>query len=277
LAEVTTPPEKTDIRAVCIDIDGTLVGPDERISPRVSAALNRARSHGIEIVIATGRSKFSTMPIARQIPPLGYGIVATGSVVIHLEKNTIVMRNVLSHDDALAATLILWDAGLAPRVYEDAIHSARILFHPDRPIPKDIAHRHTPWPELCKRIPFEPTSVEAFGTQDQMRPLAQKLRRALPPSMVVIESHRNHYWYVEICSLRAGKGQGLKAIAAHLGISPRNVMAIGDGLNDLDMIAEAGIGVAMGNALPEVQAAADYVTGTQAEDGVAEALEKWAL
>ena len=274
---MTTPREKVDIRAVCIDIDGTLVGPDEVVSPRVSAALAKARSRGIEIVIATGRSKFSTMPIARQIPPLGYGIVATGSVVIHLEHNTLVMRNVLTHDEALAATKILWDAGLAPRIYEDAIHSARILFHPDRPIPKDIASRHTPWPELCTRIPFEPTSVEAFGSQAQMRPLAEQLRRTLPPSMVVIESHRNHYWYLEICSLRAGKGEGLKAMAAHLGISPRNMMAIGDGFNDLDMIAEAGIGIAMGNALPEVQAAADDVTATQADDGVAEALEKWAF
>lgn len=266
-----------NIRAVCIDIDGTLVGREELISPRVCETLAKARAQGIEIIIATGRSRYTTMPIAYQIPPLGYAIVATGSVVMHLEKNTIVERNVLSHDEALTATRALWDAGLSPRVYEDAIHSARILFHPDRPIPKDISQRHTPWPELCKTIPFEPTSVEAFGTEAQMRPLAEALRKLLPPTMVVIESHRHHYWYLEICSLRAGKGEGLKAIAKHLGLKPGNMMAIGDGLNDLDMLAEAGIGVAMGNALPEVQAAADYVTASQDQDGVAEAIEKWVL
>jgi hydroxymethylpyrimidine pyrophosphatase-like HAD family hydrolase len=217
------------------------------------------------------------MPIAHQIPPLGFGIVATGGVVLHLEKNTIIERNVLTHEQAILATKALWEAGMSPRVYEDAIESARILFHPDRPIPKDIAQRHTPWPELCSALPFEPTSVEAFGSEAEMRPLAAKLRGQLPDSMVVIESHRRHYWYLEICSLRAGKGQGLKALANHLGVDRQQVMAIGDGLNDLDMLAEAGIGVAMGNALPEVQAAADEITGTQEEDGVAQAIEKWVL
>jgi len=265
------------IRAVCIDIDGTLVGREELVSVRVCETLKKARASGVEIIIATGRSRYTTMPIAFQIPPLGYGIVATGSVVMHLEKNTIIERNVLTHDEAIIATRAIWEAGLSPRLYEDAIHSARILFHPDRPIPKDISQRHTPWPELCDSIPFEPTSVEAFGKEEQMRPLAKLLRTKLPPTMVVIESHRHHYWYLEICSLRAGKGQGLKAIAQHLGMHPSEMMAIGDGLNDLDMIAEAGIGVAMGNALPEVQAAADVITASQEEDGVAEALEKWVL
>ena len=80
---------------------------------------------------------------------------------------------------------------------------------------------------------------------------------------------------IEVNAARANKGDALKALCAMLGVDVAHSMAFGDGSNDLTMLRAAGIGVAMGNAAPEVQAAADYVTRTNEEGGVSAALEKF--
>jgi len=84
-------------------------------------------------------------------------------------------------------------------------------------------------------------------------------------------------FYLEILHKQADKGAGLKKLADKLGIKAENVMAIGDQGNDMAMVAYAGVGVAMGNAIPELKAIAQYVTSTNEEDGVAQAIEKFAL
>lgn len=82
-------------------------------------------------------------------------------------------------------------------------------------------------------------------------------------------------FYLEILSKRADKGTGVKMLAEHLGIAQKNVMALGDQGNDIAMVNYAGVGVAMGNAIPELKEIAQYVTGTNCEDGVATAIEKY--
>ena len=84
-------------------------------------------------------------------------------------------------------------------------------------------------------------------------------------------------FYLEILSKRVDKGTGVKMLADHLGIAQENIMALGDQGNDIAMVNYAGVGVAMGNAIPELKEIAQFVTGTNSEDGVAMAIEKYVL
>ncbi len=84
-------------------------------------------------------------------------------------------------------------------------------------------------------------------------------------------------YYLEILSKRVDKGTGVKMLADYLGIAQENVMALGDQGNDIAMVNYAGVGVAMGNAIPELKEIAQFVTGTNSEDGVAMAIEKYVL
>jgi hydroxymethylpyrimidine pyrophosphatase-like HAD family hydrolase len=93
----------------------------------------------------------------------------------------------------------------------------------------------------------------------------------------IIESGSLKAWGIEVFLADVSKRLGLEALAARLGLDRSEIMAIGDHMNDIEMLAWAGLGVAMGNALPEVQAVADVVTTHVEEDGVAEAIERFVL
>ena len=96
------------------------------------------------------------------------------------------------------------------------------------------------------------------------------------PALSLLEGQKRPASDIELNAL-ANKGAGLLALCGHLGIDPAQAMALGDGSNDLAMIQAAGLGVAMANADPAVLAAADYVTGSNDESGVAQAIEKFVL
>ena len=103
------------------------------------------------------------------------------------------------------------------------------------------------------------------------------LLRAMPeafPAMLATSSIAEN---VEINAAAANKGQALLALAAHLGLRPEQTMAFGDGLNDVTMLRDAGVGVAMGNASDEIRALADVVTASCDEDGVAQVIEQLLL
>ena len=93
----------------------------------------------------------------------------------------------------------------------------------------------------------------------------------------MIQSGSEFCWGIEIFVGGVSKRLGLQTLAAHLDVTQAETMAIGDHLNDVEMLAWAGVGVAMGNAVPEVKAVADWITASQAEDGVARAIERFIL
>ena len=103
------------------------------------------------------------------------------------------------------------------------------------------------------------------------------LQKYVDDRLYVAELDENARFYADYANVEVNKGQALDFLAGRLGILQHEVMAIGDSMNDLDMIQYAGIGVAMGNANPTVRAAADFVTLGNSEDGVAAAVEKFAL
>lgn len=265
------------IKAVFLDLDGTLVGAANTVTPRVRRAVLAARERGCEVVLCTGRSRVSTEPIADQLGFRGWAIVSNGAVALHLGTREVLCRNLLPIPTALHAVRAMLAAGLAPQVYEDAVESARILYHPDRPVEIHNQDRFRPWPELAERLPFQPACVSSFGPESVLRPAAGRLAGLLPPDAQLQQAGTHAVWCVEVHHRESGKCGGLRRVTERLGVRPEEVMAVGDHLNDLRMLQFAGVGVAMGSGLPEVRSAADYVTGTLAEDGVAQAIERFVL
>lgn len=265
------------IRALFLDLDGTLVGAENAVSARVRSALDRARAAGCEIVLCTGRSRVSTEPVAEQIGFRGYAIMSNGAVVMHLGDREVLCTNRLPVPTALRYVRSLMEAGCAPQVYEDTVAGSRILYHPDYPVEIHNPDRQRPWPLLAETLPYEPICISSFGAEAQLRPVAERLQRDPLPGTLVEQAGTHAVWCLEIHHHRSGKCNGLQRVAERLGVRREEVMAVGDHINDLEMIRFAGLGVAMGNALPEVRAAADWVTATQAEDGVALAIERFVL
>lgn len=265
------------IRALFLDLDGTLVGAQNRVSSRVKAAVDAARAAGCHVVLCTGRSRVSTVPVADQLGFRGYAVVSNGAVVTHLDTGEVVCCNRIPIPTALAAVRSLLEAGAAPQVYEDALRSARILYHPERPVEIHNPERQQPWPELTESLPFEPICISSFGPEETLRPVAERLARNPLPGTFVEQAGTHAAWCLEIHHTQSGKCNGLQRVTERLGVDREEVLAIGDHINDLKMIHFAGVGVAMGNALPETRAAADWVTGTLAEDGVAQAIQRFVL
>ena len=274
---------RATIRALFVDIDGTLVASGERISPGVLEALRAARKKGCEIALCTGRTRYRIRYVVEQMPPPpGYAITSNGGVVTHLGTGETIYRRLLPIPIALEVVRTIVEAGSEPYVFEDSdrpgIEGARVLFHPDLPVgPWADIPRYRPHVEILDELPFEPVSVSAFGPPQIMRPLALHLQERLPQEVSIIQSGSEHNWGIEIYVANISKRVGLETVAARLDIDREEILAIGDHMNDLEMIQWAGIGVAMGNALPEIRAVADWVTASVTQDGVARAIEKYIL
>lgn len=282
--ESNNTPHDARIRAVFLDIDGTLIGPDNIVSPGVRAALQATHRQGVEVVLCTGRARFTTRPIAEQLGiPLGYAITSNGGVAMHLGTGEVLYRRLLTIPIALQVINAIVDAGAEPYVYEDTdgddVESARVLHHPELPTgPFATPPRYRPHADILTHLPFHPVSVSAYGPAHRIRPLAARLQESLPSEVAIIQSgSEDGAWGVEIFAHGVDKRLGLETVAAHLGVAREEVMAIGDHLNDLAMLQWAGLGIAMGNAIEEARAVADYITDTREQDGVAKALARFVL
>lgn len=271
------------IRALFVDIDGTLVGAEQRVSQRVYGAVERAQEAGCEVVVCTGRSRFTALPVVEQLPPPpGYLISSTGGVVSHAGTGEVLLKRLLTVDVALQVARLICELGGSPYIYQDAtgpgVEHARVLYHPELPTDSFVAPpRFCAYPSLLDELPFTPVEVAAFGHPDTMVPLVEKLLPRLPESVTVVESGIGQSWGVEIFARGVDKRLGLETVAARLGVPQSSTMAIGDNMNDVEMLRWAALGVAMGNAREEVRAAADCVTATVDEDGVADAIEQFVL
>lgn len=270
----------SNIRALFLDIDGTLVGTDNRISEAVLRAVAKAQEQGIRIGLCTGRTRYTAEPVAAQLwRPPDYLIVSNGAVAIETQTETLIHRRLLEPALALEVARILVEAGEQVYVYEPAfrplLEESRVLYHPDLPVGAFATPpRYRPYASILSELPFVPVSVAAFGAAEAMQALVKAMREVLSEDFSVIQSGTHTMWGVEIFAAGVNKRSGAERVARRLGISSQECMAIGDHMNDIELLEWASIGVAMGDAPAEVQAVADWTTANVQEDGVAEAIER---
>lgn len=278
---------QNDIKIVALDLDGTLLDSQKRLSERNRRALERAAAKGVLIVPTTGRF-FGMMPEAvRNLPFVRYAITINGAQVYDRETDTAIVREEIPVDAAIHMMELLdghdviydcyrdnWGwmtASLQDKApdYATDEHYLRIVREFRRPVPELKAHlRETAASGGVQKIMLfsRRDDAEARELTAIRREMAKKF-----PDIKVTASTWND---LEFNASAAHKGNALKRFAEYLGLTLDNCAAFGDGLNDLSMIEAAGLGVAMANAVPEVKAAASRIAPSNDEDGVAAVLEE---
>ena len=272
---------ESNIRLIALDLDGTLLNTNKELSPRNAAALERAAAQGVEIVPTTGRF-FTGMPeVIQKLPYLHYAITINGAQVYDIARDCAVARTEMSVDLALR---IMEYLDRQPVVYdcyqENWGYMTRDFqlhiddFTPDPHYREMVRRLRTPVPELkawLKERNRGVQKIQLFTPDPELRKkLLKDLAEEFPEAAVTSSVPTN----IEINAADAHKGRALQQLADYLGLDISQTAAFGDGLNDVTMLRQAGLGVAMANAWPEALAAADVVTASCDEDGVAQELEK---
>jgi len=265
-------------RLVATDVDGTLLDPDSRVTPRAAAVIDRLLASGVEFVLVTGRPPRWIPPVLAELPVTRLAICANGAVLYDAVDDRVLWTRTLSADTLLelaeATAEVLPGCGLAvERVGATADDSSVAQFV------AETAYVHA-WPNP-DHTPVE--RPELFG-----RPAIKMLARApdlssdaMVAALTPVVGHLADLTFshprglVEMSSPGVTKATGLADVARELGVDAADVVAFGDMPNDLSMLVWAGHGVAMGNAHPALLDAADEVTASNADDGLAVVLERW--
>lgn len=272
------------IRLIAIDIDGTLLDSRWELPARNRAALAEAARRGIEIAIVTGRRYHFARPILDQLPCPITAIVSNGALVRRPDGRTPV-RHLLSRETArsvLAATARWRDsAGLVfDRPGEGQVVFERIDW--DHPSRRAYAERNRPFirevSPLDAAIDEDPLQVMFNGPLASMRDLAGVLRTSAGTahcSITATEYASRDFALVDVLAPGCTKGSTLADWAARQGYHRDEVMAIGDNVNDIEMLEVSGRPVVMANAVPELLERGWAITASNDEAGVAEAIERW--
>lgn len=273
------------IGIVALDLDGTLLDSQKRLSEANRGAIARAAAAGVQIVPTTGRF-FDMMPSAvRDLPFVRYAITINGAQVYDRVKDCVVAREEIPLGMAVEILELLDGFDVVYDCYRNnwgwmtaAMQDKSDAYATDEHYLRMIREFRRPVPELKAHLretaaDGDVQKIMMFSRNDAApEPVLDAIARAVAerfPDVRVTASTRNN---LELNIASAHKGRALERLAGHLGLTLANCMAFGDGLNDLTMVEAAGIGVAMSNAVDEVKRAASIVTASNDEDGVAKAL-----
>lgn len=273
---MTQTKEKKEIKAIAIDLDGTLLNSDMVVSPRTEKAIKAAAEQGVHIIIATGKTRNSAIDIYKQLGVKTAGIFLQG-LSMHDEDGVVTHQVTLN--DNIARQVITF---AEDRNFEVFIYSGvRILTKSNA---QEWNTKLNKYHETCEVIGALQNVVGELPVHKLMivgkdarsiTALRWQLNLQLGTSARVIQAGIPEM--LEVLPPGASKGSALKILTKDLRIPAENVMAIGDAENDIEMIQFAGIGVAMGQAEQAIKDIADYVAPTNDEDGVADAIEKFVL
>ena len=268
-------------RLIALDLDGTLTNSDKVITPHTFEVLMRAQAAGVRLVLCSGRPTYGIAALARQLKLEengGFVLSCNGANIIDWTTGDLLFRQplearflpqLLELADAHELPLLTYrgDCILATRndsVYLD--EEARINQMPVEVVTDFIAEASR----------FEGGAPKCLipGDPELLVELEEKMKTIFGDALSI---SRSAPFFLEIMAPGVGKDHSLARLLAQLGLSREQLIAFGDGFNDLTMLRFAGMGVAMANAAEEVKAVADFVTLSNDEDGVGHAVEQWVL
>jgi Cof subfamily protein (haloacid dehalogenase superfamily) len=268
---VSTNTDHRGLRGIVLDVDGTLLDPWHRITPATAAAVERARAAGLHVLLASGRSANALRGVLAELGLPGPAIAFNGALVFRLVEAE--LRALTETPLARAAAAEAYELARAHgaevgwftrdgwRVAAHGPGATEEAALTDEPAQLD--------PALPDGAPA-PLKLMCIVPDLDGAPALHALRERLPPG---VSGQFSHPRYLELTAAGVDKARAVEAACAALGLSPAEIAAVGDAENDITMLRAAGVGIAMGNASPAVIAAADRVTGTNARDGAAAAID----
>lgn len=270
------------IQLAAFDLDGTLLREDRLPSPYTLSVLEKVLDQGVEVVVASGRSRGIIPPVLLENPRIRYVISCNGAVVWDLHRQQAVMEELVPYEAALS---ILRKAREYDCIREASVQGMMYLSECDSEteIERIFPNMRNKMYTLRRTVADVERFFEEQGVGAEKLLFFYPTREAREPLRQWLEEHYNftltssHPLSLEVNALGISKGSALKKLAQALAIAPEHVFAIGDSENDGEMISFAGTGVAMGNAEEAVLRLTDLVTTDNESDGAALAMEKWIL
>jgi hydroxymethylpyrimidine pyrophosphatase-like HAD family hydrolase len=252
---------------VALDVDGTLVEFDGSLSPAVTDAVRRTAAAGAHVVVATGRSMHATMPVCDELGLSdGFAVCSNGAVIVDVAARQPI--DVVTFDPTESvrffadhvpdALLAVEELGVGYRVTGEfpagELDGRMTIVTHDELLTSPVTRLIARWPE---------------GDRDEFYALARNA------GLRGVEYAIGYTAWLDFMPEGVSKASGLESVRVKLNVPIERTVAVGDGDNDLEMLRWAGMGVAMGQATTEVQAAADEIAPPVDEDGLARVLSRW--
>ena len=260
-------------RAIALDLDGTLTNHDKVVTPRTRQALLKAQEQGAIIILASGRPTYGIVPVAECLELEkrgGYILSYNGGNIVNAKTGEKLFSQFLP--DAVIPILYKYAKEKNHALLGYAGNEI-ITEMPDDQYVKEESRINKmnirKVDNLLDALEPHPTKLLMTGDPTDMLKAEEELVEILGEKMDIF---RSAPFFLELVPKGIDKAQSLLRLLSKINLTPADLMAFGDGYNDLSMLKLASVGVAMANAAPEVRADADYVTLSNEEDGVAEAL-----
>ncbi len=268
-------------RMIALDMDDTLLGSDLKISPDTVDRIRQAKEKGVQIVIATGRMFRAIIPYLQElnleVDPV---IVYNGAMVKRLSDSKPMVHHPIPVDLAREVANCIERAGSQVNVYLDDQLFVRAK------TPEVLRYMKKTRVDSTEVGPIGEFFNEGFAGQGPTKMLVihydlteiDQLRKDIQDKFGdILTITGSKPYFIEITKRGISKGYALAELAKISGYTAEQVIAIGDGLNDLSMVKWAGLGVAVANAHPDLQKAANYVTSSCDEEGVTQVIDKFIL
>lgn len=276
--------ENMNIRMIGFDLDGTLLNDQKELTEYTRSVLSRAREKGVELVVATGRPVTGVPKELLEFPGMRYVLASNGGRIVDRQEKKVIYECPVGYDLAVRVLRIFDEYDTLKEIYFDGMGYAKEgeiaraeYYVGSQPVVEYIRSTRAGVPDLWEKMREMEghglDKVHAVFRREEDQKEARRRIEKLGGLVVTSAISRN----LEANALGADKGTGLLRLGSYLGIPREEIMACGDGENDLAMIRSAGFGVAVENAVESVKEAADYITLSNNENGVALAVEKFVL
>ena len=271
------------IKMIGMDLDGTLLTSEKKLLPYTREVLRKAVDQGIVVLVATGRPYTGIPEELREFPGMRYALTSNGARIVDTWTKEVLIEQLFPIQSARKALEITDKYDTLLEVYFDGqgyvdekLYAQVERFHHNPFMWEYFRTTRKPVPSLEELIKSKNKDMDKiqilFSSMEDRKTAWEELSKYDEFEMV------NSLGYnIEINAAGVNKGVGLIRLGEMLGIRKEEIMACGDSDNDIAMLQEAGFGVATANAIDDVKAVADYITGTNDEEGVARAIEKFAL
>ena len=272
------------IRMIGLDMDGTLLTTEKELTEHTREVLREAIDRGVVVLPATGRPLAGIPEEVLKFPGVRYAVASNGARIVDLKESRVLYEDLVPYETGRRVLEICSRYDSMLEIYYDGVGYAEEekLKHLDEYVPRlpmarYIASSRRPVADVRamheeRKAPTD--KVQAlFRTTEECKKAWKEVEKEIPDIEITGALSNN----IEVNAKGVNKGRGLLLLGELLGIHREEIMAVGDGSNDIAMLREAGLGVAMENATEAVKAAADVVTLSNDQEGAAAAIEKYVL
>ena len=260
---------------IALDLDGTLYNDRKEITPATLNALRGAQESGVRLMISSARpvpGLYRSRDALNMAPHDGILMAYNGGRILTARDNQTLFADDIPQETAREMLKKLEELPVTP-----ILDDGRIFYVTD-PAAYKVEYECTNNDMTCERVPnlaefihFAPAKILMSVQPEQIAEVQREIGRMLPDGLIVVQTAA---FYLEIIPQTVGKGAALLKVCDILNIDPAQTIAFGDSENDISILRAAGQGVAMGNASDNVRMAADFITLSNNEDGIAKALER---